>query len=265
MMSGSEKTTCLALYDFDSTLVDTKLWYESVLEWAKPFGYLPTRMGISGEGIRSTKTLSFKGGDKKLRDRDFKGLDSIGIYFNPENHTCDSTDFVFSFTLDLAVRKPMADFGFDSDLVPLGSEKFKDFCHMVLPLIKPAYGIGYERSDLMGPTYYAYGVIGGMSGGPEPSEEESERITKWLHGYKNFKDYQYHIGLLREVYPSNFITTPHLEKNAFGLSLKEWIQKDPSHGTLCPFDGDVWLWQVPSADVEKLNQLLKSTGILFCV
>jgi len=70
-------------------------------------------------------------------------------------------------------------------------------------------------------------------------------------------------GLLRDVYPQNYLTEPQLMRQVQGKSLEHWISSDSSRGTLTKLDQRMQLWRVPDAQVQSVRGELKLAGLIF--
>jgi hypothetical protein len=130
----------------------------------------------------------------------------------------------------------------------------------VAQALKPVYGIGYTREHRLGPELYAIGIVQGL-GLSGPEDEEALIISKW--SYIGMVNQVYRDGLLRDVYPWNFLTQPQLSRPVGAVSLQEWIQSDPRHGTLSVLCDRVCLWEVSEADIPDIRQKLRQADVIF--
>jgi hypothetical protein len=127
----------------------------------------------------------------------------------------------------------------------------REFCL----LISPAYGIGFRRPFGLGPTYYAMNLatVG-------VSSEESLRISWWQEARERKL---FCAGMLRDVYPWNFLNASQLAARVGELSLENWIRKDARRGSLTPFASELTLWQVPDEVIPDVRQVLFDAGVIF--
>ena len=88
-------------------------------------------------------------------------------------------------------------------------------------------------------------------------------ITKWFHTYG--KEKRYKLGDLRDVYPINFLSSPHLERDVYGQSLKNWILSSSDHGELKQLDETLWSWHIEEEKISSVREDLRNTGILLCI
>jgi hypothetical protein len=71
----------------------------------------------------------------------------------------------------------------------------------------------------------------------------------------------YRAGLLRDVYYWNFLTRTQLDRPVAGTTLEHWIGQDSRRGTVTPFAGDLWLWEVQDGEVTALRRALDEGGV----
>jgi len=248
--------TCVAFYGFAVTASTAVHCYERMLQWFAQKGCPPDRMGVKGEGF-SGKLLDFSRPSAKLKKNGFRGVASVEIHSKPPSECPTSVDG--RMMADLSIVREYAILSAESLLVPF--EAMLDIAHAVVQHLKPCYGIGYQRNRRLGPSFYALGINYGTQGvfsGPE--YEEKVRISSWIEG---MSQHVYRQGLLRDVYPYNFLTEAHLFRNVAGLPLNEWIQKDSGRGRLVPFSGNMSLWSVDQVAIPQVCEDLHREGIIF--
>ncbi len=86
--------------------------------------------------------------------------------------------------------------------------------------VKLRYGIGYARTVELGPELYAHGIVSGL-GYSDADMAEADRTGSW---FNERIDFNRHLqGLLRDVYPLNVLSAPHLAQPVGGVPLGEWI------------------------------------------
>ena len=126
-------------------------------------------------------------------------------------------------------------------------------------VLKPEYGIGYIRESNLGPTLYAVGLVEGL-GLEDEDDLESINISFWteareLHIWRQ--------GILRDVYPWNFLTAPQLSRPVNGVPLEEWIVSKPGRGKLSCVSEGTALWEVDVAELPEVRRALWHAGNLY--
>ncbi len=120
-----------------------------------------------------------------------------------------------------------------------------------------------------------------MSQGIYPTDgdafKESREIARW--GRDGLEEKVYRQGILRDVYPWNFLTEgqlfrvltiaePTTDVGFNGLAnfetetLEKWILKDPRHGTLIAIGKGVSLWEVRSSEIAAIRNHLRCAGVI---
>jgi hypothetical protein len=126
----------------------------------------------------------------------------------------------------------------------------------------PMYGIGFRREMDLGPMLYGLGQCVGLnSWGAERAD--AVRINRW-HSV-GMVQRVYEKGLLRDVYPWNFLTEPHLNRQVEGVSLRQWIEQNQIRGVLSLVAGDVWLWEVGDSQIPHVRTAMANAGMVFDV
>src|SRR5437763_168555 len=78
----------------------------------------------------------------------------------------------------------------------------------VVRYVIPEYGIGYARPAPLGPTWYAIGICQGFPISLTKAEYEQKlTISRWANA---MRARVWQRGVLRDVYPWNFLTQPQL-------------------------------------------------------
>ncbi len=135
----------------------------------------------------------------------------------------------------------------------------------LVDLLHPVYGIGYYRPWKWSPYWYALGLPGGLceeSGDDKPElEEEIMAIARW--GDVGCHEKVYKDGIIRDVFPWNFLTSPAMRRRVGSMTLHSWIESDVTRGTLIPISDGMTLWAVPGSSIPHVRQVLWEAGIIF--
>ncbi len=95
----------------------------------------------------------------------------------------------------------------------------------------------------------------------ETSDKEGEEIAKW--GVYGVDQCKIQGGLLRDVYPLNFLTSAHLERCVEQVKLLAWIAEADWRGTVSLFQNSIHLWRVPAEGINPVRKSLSKSGIVF--
>jgi hypothetical protein len=257
IMKDTEEAKTFCFYSIKERADSTKNLFYYFEQMAEKFGYPWGALGITGK----SKLLQFKTGIKKLEKMGFDelnsfdllgGVDEPGTHLNWKinvgvNFDQYSRCIYFSYPADSSIDHQ----AFGRQLIKDVSQ-FSDF----------EYGIGFDRMYRRGPDMYCLGVISSMGRDRIPDDEE-DQISCWSREYLR-TDGDYTIGDLRDIYPYNMLTEPHLIRQVGSQTLKDWILSNPKHGTLEKVTDKHWLWSIDPEQIPMIQETLEPTGILLC-
>jgi len=118
------------------------------------------------------------------------------------------------------------------------------------------YGYLFTIPREYGPSFYPMGRSGWE---PFASQEERENAGWWA----GYQDLVPPTGMLRNVYPVNFVSRELLELPVHGTTLEQWIRKNTSRGTLKPLTVKVTTWITPVENIPAIREQLFLAGVLF--
>lgn len=149
-----------------------------------------------------------------------------------------------------------------STVTRLGTASFDDADREMVDILDPDYGIGYAMPVPHGSASYAVGISVGRDDSYTPTgTERSLRVSRWaILGMAN---HVYRRGLLRGVYPRNYVAQVHLDRMVGGVRLSEWITQDASRGTLADLGHRLKLWSVDEVNAQAVERELWDAGIIF--
>lgn len=150
-------------------------------------------------------------------------------------------------------------------LATLSSESMLPLARTLGQDSKPEYGTRYTRAHRLGPAAYSIGICQGFGPGgygvdlTEAEREESINISRWGNGLTGRVWRQ---GILRDVYPWNFLTGPHFASQVGGVPFEQWVQQDARRGIFSPLYDGLSLWEVAEANIPDVRQALRHAEIL---
>lgn len=245
----------VAFYGLRSQRATLSHLYEEVLEWFGEHEAHPNRLAVQGDGY-SGKVGAFSRTDSLMRERSFRGIESISLFSLPADGTLPTRDW--TMTAEVTLGRSCAVFAGRSSLVDESS--MLDMAHRAIGHLRPDYGIAYDRESRLGPVEYAMGLSCGVDSFSGPKYEESVKISQWTEG---MAQHVYRNGLLRGIYPHNFLTDAQLSRNVRGGTLASWIQEDGNRGSLVEFQGHVWLWSLDDSEIGNVREVLEREAIVF--
>lgn len=259
----SEQCSVVSLYGIASTKESLANFYHRIVQWFQEVGHSVDKLSVHGPG-HSGRPVSFASADSKLRKLGFEGITDLDVFSLIPDARIPINDYLLTATWSatesyvyIVSRSSIASLS-DSVMLPLARKIIQD--------VKPAYGIGYTRNHRLGPAMYAVGIaqglgLDGYGVGLTPAEqEEANSICRWGDG---IAERIWEKGVLRDVYPWNFLNQFHLAKQIGDTSLEQWIQRDEQRGNLSSFQDGITFWNVPESSLPLLRQILFRAGVIF--
>ncbi|NCP62835.1 MAG: hypothetical protein GW748_06630 [Alphaproteobacteria bacterium] len=253
-------SNALALHYFEEETVDAKSLFCFIEDWISKQGLTPTKMGGKGN-----KSITFSRGKKALEKENFKGIQEQGIWIialPPENKVGTETfDFLMAGAMDCedSFKENTCKLCWDEQIIPWENAYIKNLAKDLYQFCKPKYGYAFQREFEKGPIYYSGGIIAGVD---YSQKKERQEITNWGIVGQNEKHSKYQPHMIRDVYPLNFLSPQHLKAKIGSQTLQEWIQSDPSHGSLEKLLPDFWCWSVDEKHIESVKEDLKPHNFL---
>lgn len=251
----------VGFYGISVSREDLKGWYESTLAWCQENGLAPDIGAVGGDGF-SGKSLRFVNADRKLRQKEFNDVRWLALVTMTE----DGTDVVKDAVLSLGWTSddPAVTIEASGAIASLDDVSLLDLMkHWQVDMDAP-YGIGLTMNQGRGPGFYISGMGYQRGDAPPPTPEEAEyeqRRGEWGTIGTHFK--VYNEGVLRDVYPWNFLSDRHLSREFQGQPFGEWVRKDRSRGTLEQVAEGKWFWCIPRSDVLHVRAALWESNLIF--
>ena len=122
--------------------------------------------------------------------------------------------------------------------------------------LRPEYGIGYNRLRREGPEWFAVGICHSQGVDDAVSKvsgeayEERLVISRWGDA---MDERLWRKGILRDVYPWNFLTRPQLSTRVGAEPLRRRVRQDARRGTLKEISGPIVLWEVRQTEIPQVR------------
>ncbi len=251
----SDECSTVAFYGIEPPPEALASVYRRVLGWFETCGRSADAASVSGQGY-SRKMGSFRRVESKLRTIGFERVTAFSLISLLPNANSPLDDYAIEVSISLSkgyflvsARKSIFDL----------SDIMLSFTISVLDVLNSGYGIGYIRENRLGPTFYATGLSQGL-GLSDREYLESLNISFWNEAMA-LRIWER--GMLRDVYPWNFLTKPQLSQSIEGLPLEQWIERMPGRGTLSPIGDGMVLWSVEDADIPSVRRTLWQAGGIY--
>ena len=238
-----------------------RAWYESALAWFQEKELLPDIGAVGGEGF-SGKSLRFVNADRKLRKMEFSDVKWLEVVAMTE----DGTDVVKHSVLSIgwSDRIPCVTLEASGAVASLDDVSLFSLMKQWHNQLDASYGIGLAMNQGRGPGFYLAGMGYHRGDAPPPTSEEIEyerRRGDWGTIGTYFKVYNQ--GVLRDVYPWNFLSDRHVSRDFEGQAFGDWIRKDRARGTLEQVAEGKWFWCVPRGNVQDIRAILWGSNFIF--
>ncbi|MFO0967235.1 MAG: hypothetical protein U0793_16855 [Gemmataceae bacterium] len=222
------------------------------IKWMAQVGCAPDLLGTNlNRGL-----IRFKAGEKKARDRssDVDSFQLISLASGVRNRL-EGTRCNICFQRRTAQKRSYLIVDYLSELASIGSTQLLEIAQEACATLKPSYGIGFHRSFDLGPVAYGLAVEEGDAG-----EEEGLRISHWGEALR-YELFAY--GLIRDVYPWNFLTLAQLSRKLGKQTFHEWICNDTARGSLSALTPDLHLWAVAERHIPSVRRALFEGEVIF--
>lgn len=248
---------CLALYDFDVTQFKLKDWVEWGESWMTANDYAPNTMGLPHSG----KFLRYNNGKKKLEKENYSSS-NLDFYAGGEA----GTDYVWKMAAYFADDDRTTYLCFDEEIISFNYEILEQLLIDLSKFCSPQYGIGFLREKKYGPDPYALGYSHGLKYAYQNEEhgKENDRIHCWMKSYVR-KSRTYKTGDLRDIYPFNVLSPPHLDRIVNGSRFQDWVQASSERGQLRQISDHLWTWWVGADKIPAVREALAPSGMILCL
>jgi hypothetical protein len=252
----SEECAVIAFYGLSRFPTGVEAVYNKLLNWCQTLGWPPDQLAVGGDGF-SAKLASFSRVNARLQKNGFEKVEFIEFYSTAPGEQIHQDGWALTASISLKSKRFIL--AARSSLASLTTTSLLPVARFVLEHLKPAYGIGFRRLHKLGASYYAIGLPK-LTGFSAADRKEAERINNWSVGNRLEV---YRDGVLRDIYPWNFLTRPHLDRQIDCLSLEQWVRQDGRRGHLDPLSDECFLWALNEAEIAEVKPVVEQAGLIF--
>jgi hypothetical protein len=261
-MPPSNEVSVIAFYGIQNTSEVAVLFLESTTEWLHSLGLQPDKIGIHVTG--RTGSLRPYSRFRKHADRvDYSTVRGIELYATMPSakvwwlHSYASAQYEGDKGGTYAFVESR------SSILSLDTLADSVVVRRLIDCLRPSYGVGFTRLAQYGPGPFVFGVTCGPPGTGLSGEEYEEgvRVCRW--GDTGMAQQVYARGIMRDVFPYNYLNDSHLSNRICGYSFADWVSQDTDRGSLCYLKPDLFLWRVLDHNIQKVRFVLRDAGILF--
>lgn len=258
----SKEVATVAFYGVDNTPAAAKALLDCTISWFRQHGHAPDKIGIDGLG-RAGQLYSFARAEKKLKTIEYSSVKQFEIYATLPAAKVWWLHFFLAANYQGKYSGTHASIGARCSVLSLQELATSEIVFALIKILRPVYGIAFSRLAQHGPGLFVSGTSCGPPGAGLSGEEYEEelRICRW--GDIAMPNQLYKHGLLRDVFPWNYLTSPHLVRTIQGVPLKQWIQQDARRGMLgTPTEG-MFIWEVAEVNIPHVRRVLQQAGVIF--
>jgi hypothetical protein len=254
---GDQTNTTICWYDLPTDSKRAERVYQTMTRLMSSAGYPPEMLSVHGAGF-SGKPSGFKRNNAKLERNGFAAVTDFTLFAPLPDAQVPVNDY--NVMACYSIAGSFALIAARSTVLPLGDSRTRGIATELVEHISPRYGIGYERAQRLGPATYAIGISQGLG---ESGEEYAEalRISRW--GDRAIKERVWRDGILRDVFPWNFINRQQLTMPVGEVPLGVWIGEDAKRGVLEQVSDDLHLWRLAPEQFGSVRAVLVEAKLIF--
>jgi hypothetical protein len=263
MPPAEDDCAVVAFYGIQKDPAGLLRGYRAIVDWFEGLNLSIDKVAVDGKGF-SGKQATYSRLQKRIEKDAFRTIDAISL--TALSHGSTIPVLHWDATADTSPRRDYTVFAAKTSFVQLSDLALGCVTKQIVDAITPAYGIGYNRLLGLGPVSYAIGLLqhGPQIAIPE-DDEDKHRIARWGTGgsLSGMENQVYRDGLLRDVYPFNFLSTPQLDRRVERVPLKKWIAGGKNRGQLQEFSAGLSLWTVNEKHRRGIFEKLWDAGAIF--
>jgi hypothetical protein len=254
---ASDDRLVLAFYGLKPLASGAQDLFLATSNWINELGYTPDKLGVLGKEFNG-KLADYHRMRSKLEKLGFSHVTGFELHASLPNTQIPALEYLASVSYsDGSDDGGYAVVAFPSSVDALS---WLPVAKKIIEVMQPAYGIAFRRELRLGPVMFALGICQG-AGLTGSAYEEARNISRWCD--MGMPKRVYMEGLLRDVYPWNFLTLEQLDRQINDTSLQNWIQRDADRGVLSQINDAVWLWEIEDRRIPAVRRMLWDAGAIF--
>lgn len=250
-------TVLTVLYGIDCAGDAVKAACADTFESLKAAGHTPSFLAAHGPGF-TRKYVTYRRRGARLFQSDFAAIQNFELCFGPP----DLSSIPVKLSADFMIHREWARYCLVEKLPANGliaDAITPAVVDRAIKILKPGYGFSLTMPSSCGPMFWALGMIFSYAGERSSwSQEEGDNVCRWA-GQAHVEQTS---GVLRDVYPVNYLTEVHLNRQIGGIPLRRSIEADVSRGTM-DTKGSISVWRVNERSINGIRAELDDVGLLF--
>jgi hypothetical protein len=262
VLEGAGDSAVIAFYGFSHTTAKIAAAFDLFLAWFELLGFPPMKLAIvSGQKIG--KLIDFANGTGILRQNKFDQVTAFEMYAPLPGSVAAMTEFTLAASYQGERDGSCVSFAANTRVASLSDSRTERLVRDLMPILRPEYGIGFIRPTKLGPMFYVIGILMSTERAVAIGKEyeDQRRICRW--GDIAMPRQVYREGIIRDVYPCNYLNNVHLQQPVGNVTLENWIRQDARRGALERFTDEISRWQVEPGETETICNSLNDAGLIF--
>lgn len=253
----SGNCSVIAFYGVHLNPEKLEVLYHRFVQWFTLLDHPVEKMSIKGVAWKK-RFGAFSVRSREIAQSGFADVIGFGMYSLVPGG--DTPLWDWCVTCEVVSQEPCVLFGCRSSIAGLGDLQLRSMAEFVFSATGARYGIGFRRDIAKGPTLYAVGIAQGLNPwGTELMEVKS--VSQWEK--YGLPSRCFDVGLIRDIYPLNYLNSEQLSRMVFQVTLVDWIRADSKRGQVERFGDGMSLWTVPDANIDGVRAALTGSGLLF--
>ncbi|HEX4793500.1 MAG TPA: hypothetical protein VH370_06895 [Humisphaera sp.] len=260
---SSRRETVIAVYGPVISPERVATFYSFATKAMDALGHPPGFVLISRRSKKG-KYTTLRTADAQLAKDGYEDVTAIEVTAGPPESKGKLNTHSASAFID--VGEQFAHFSADASILSLSRNEILPLADEIFRILGRSHGIAYKMPMNLGPTWYAIGICysknidAAIEAESAEADEEDMRISRWGHTYMPARVWE--MGLLRDVYPWNFLNAPQLAKLVGKLPLEKWIKQDSSRGTLTPMANGLMFWELTASQIPDVRDALNKADLI---
>lgn len=250
-----------AFYGGRHTPESAAAFHEHIAGWYDRIGHPLQKQTLKRNGRRGRVS-------RRVITEGFSGVESVEMYTTDPAARNSMSDYIRcaswmdgSDITEPPLTRALALLWHDAAIADLDDSSLRQAVQAFIAASGMTYVVGYRRDRGFGPGHYACSTGWRPHALVEPPDHDEDHKGQWHHGM--FAQL-YNCGVLRYVYPLNYLNASQMSNRIAGQALANWIRADASRGSLRELEGTgLTLWEVPDAALDAMRAALGDAGLTF--
>ena len=248
-----------ACFGFDQSSATLRSIYLGLVELYAEVGVPADRLAVRAFGF-GEHPLRFSRAHSRLAASDWKGFQCCELYSLLPGGTIPNEHWQLRTILSVMKNESFGTYAL-SELLPEGDLVQTETWRTAVASARPAYGFSFACRRQQGSEYYVAGLKLTIRAVESQRVRDLERrVGRWSDS-ENRQPWTR--GILRDIYPQNLLTAPHLGYRVGETSFADWVAASADRGRLSDYAGGMTLWEVDDAQREEVGPALLRAGMLF--